>query len=197
VIVDDAPTSTNMKDKVWSSLMQLFPILRSMPQIPPEFYINAMKYSPAPAAFVQEAQRILQQKPPPNPDQQAKTDYDQARAEETRARAAMHIMEGRHTAAETGRVGAETTRIGVDTQLAPTETNLKVLKQQADIEKTRADAANALQNAGIAADDQRFQQTMAAVDALLRVHGAAMDHVQGMHQRALDLAPPEPAEAAS
>lgn len=195
VIVDDAPTSTNMKDKVWSSLMQLFPILRSMPQIPPEFYINAMKYSPAPAAFVQEAQKILQQKPPPNPDQQAKTDYDQARAEETRARAAMHIVEGQHTSAETGRVGAETARIGVDTQLAPTETSLKIMKQQADIEKTRADAANALQNAGITADDQRFRQTMAAVDALLRVHGAAMDHVQGMHQRAMDLAPPEPAEA--
>jgi len=40
-----------------------------------------------------------------------------------------------------------------------------------------------LQNAGLTADDQRFQQTMAAVDALLKVHGAAMDHVQGMHDR--------------
>lgn len=184
VIVDDAPTSVNMKDKVWAALMQLFPMLRGMP-VPPEFYINALKYSPTPAAFVEEAQKILSQKPPPNPDVQAKIAVDQARAAEMQGRAALHQAEVQH-------MGAETARVGVVAQLAPVEAALKVQKQQADIEKTRADAANALQNAGITADDMRFRQTMAAVDALLRVHGAAMDHVQGIHDRAVELNPPQP-----
>ena len=188
VIVDDAPTSANMKDKVWAALMQMMPMLRGIPDIPPQFYINALKYSPAPASFVQETQQIMQQKPPPSPDQQAKIAFDQARTQEMQGRAALHQAEVQHMGAETQRVGAETAKIGTQTQLMPSETQLKVLKQQADIEKTRADAAMALQKAGITANDQRFQQTMAAVDALLKVHGAAMDHVQGMHDRAMDVA---------
>lgn len=192
VIVDDAPTSTNMKDKVWSALMQLMPMLRGLP-IPPQFYINAMKYSPVPASFVQEATQILSQKPPPNPDQQAKMALDQAKAAETQAKAQeIQAMIGVHQATAQ-HVQSQAARVQTETQLAPMEMGLKIQQQQATIEKTRADAANALQNAGISADDMRFKQTMAAVDALLRVHGAAMDHVQGIHDRAMDLNPPQPA----
>lgn len=186
VIVDDAPTSTNMKDKVWASLMQLFPMLRGMP-IPPKFYIDALKYAPVPASFVQEAQAILNAPPPPNPAMQGKEALDAARtqdltakAQETQARIGVHQANAAHTQAEADKIRAET-------QLAPLEMSLKIQQQQATIEKTRADAANALQNAGIAADDLRFQQTMAAVDALLKVHGAAMDHVQGIHDRGMAL----------
>lgn len=181
VIVDDAPTSINMKDKVWSALMQLMPMLRGMPDIPPQFYINALKYSPAPASFVQETQQIMSQKPPPKPEQEAGVALTQARTAEAQGRAAVHQAEVAH-------MGAETARVGMVTQLAPTETGLKVMKQQADIEKTRADAAMALQKAGIDADGQKFDQVMAAVDALLRSHGAALDHVQGQHDRAMDVA---------
>ena len=183
VIVDDAPTSTNMKDKVWSALMGLFPMLRGL-QMPPQFYMEAMKYSPVPAAFAQKAIAILSQKPPPNPEQQAKLGLDQAKAAEAQGRAALHQAEAQHMAAETARVQSVT-------QLAPIDAGLKVQKQQADIESARANAALALSKAGIERDDMRFQQTMAAVDALLRVHGAAMDHVQGMHDRAMDVMQPQ------
>lgn len=169
VIVDDAPTSTNMKDKVWAALMQLFPMLRGM-QIPPQFYINALKYSPAPASFVQETQQILSQPPPPNPAAQARSQLDAAKAQESSARADVHHAEAQH-------VTAETLRVLTATQLAPQELDLKVSQQGATIEKTRADAAMALSKAGIDADDMRFKQTMAAVDALLRVHGAVLNHV--------------------
>ncbi len=65
---------------------------------------------------------------------------------------------------------------------------------QAQIEETRANAILALHQAGLNADNQSFQNALAAVDAILKVHGAAMDHVQGMHQRALDMNPvPQPA----
>lgn len=179
VIVDDAPTSANMKDKVWASLMQLFPMIRGLPEIPPQFYINALKYSPAPASFVQETQELMSQKPPPSPEMQARVQYDQARSAEMQGRAALHQAEVQH-------MGAETGRVQIVTQLAPIEANLKVLSHQAKIENTRAQAALALQKAGLSADDMKFQQVMDAVDALLRSHGAAMDHVQGLHDRDME-----------
>jgi len=183
VIVDDAPTSANMKDKVWASLMQLFPMLRSVPGIPPQFYINALKYSPAPASFVTETQKIMtdaQQQPPP-PAEAAKIAYDQARTADLTAHSAYRIMEGQH-------MGAETARVGVVAALAPQEAGLKVTEQEAKIESLRAGAAAALAKAGLQADDQKYQQVMGAVDALLRSHGAAMDHVAGVHSRAMDVA---------
>ena len=177
VIVDDAPTSTNMKDKVWSALMQLFPMLRGL-AIPPQFYINALKYSPTPASFVQEATQLLEQPPPPNPAAQSQEALNQAKAAEVAAKVEVHQATAQHTTALTAKALTAT-------QLQPEEHGLKVTQQQATIEKTRADAAMALAKAGLDHDDMRFQQTMAAVDALLRVHGAALDH-------AAALTPPEP-----
>lgn len=173
VIVDDAPSSTNMKDKVWSALMQLFPMLRGM-AVPPQFYINALKYAPVPQSVITESQQILSQPPPPNPGMQGKEAVDQAHAQQLQADAA-------HKTALAAKAQAETS-------MAPMKMSLEVQQQQATIEKTRADAANALQNAGIMQDDMRFKQTMAAVDALLRVHGAALSH-------AAAVSPPQPQQA--
>lgn len=161
VIVEDAPTSPNMKDRVWAALMGLFPLLRGM-AIPPQFYINALKYAPVPAAFVTESQQILSQPPPPNPGAQGKEALDHARALEIQARTAKMTAEG---------------------QVAPQKAALDMDEQQARIEKLRADAINALQDAGITADDMRFKQTVAAIDSLLNVHGAALAHDQQEHQQ--------------
>ncbi len=165
IIVDDAPTSTNMKDKVWASLMQLFPMLHGM-QIPPQFYINAMKYAPIPASFIAEAQKILSQPPPPNPAMQSKEQLDAAKAQTEQARA-MHL-------------GAEADQIKVKTALLPQELQLKTDQQQATIESTRAQAALSLHRAGLETKDMRFQQTMAAIDALLGIHGAALNHASAV-----------------
>lgn len=182
VIVDDAPTSTNMKEKVWGALMQLFPMLRGLP-IPPQFYINALKYSPTPASFVQESTKILEQPPPPNPAAQSQEALNQAKAQEINARVGVHQAQAQHVTALTAKTLTET-------QLQPDEHGLKVTQQQADIEKTRADAAMALSKAGLDADDMRFQQTMAAVDALLRVHGAALNHVAAVAPQPEPTPPP-------
>lgn len=172
-IVEDGPTSPNMKEKVWGALMGLFPMLRGLP-IPPAFYISAMKYSPVPASFVQEAQGILQQPPPIPPQVQAQEQLNQARANLLNQQA--------------GKIEAEGVRTRVEAALMPHDTTTVVTERQARIESLRAQAAAALAKVGLSADDQKFQQTMGAVDALLRAHGAALNHaaaVQGAN------APPE------
>jgi hypothetical protein len=166
VIVDDAPTSPNMKDKVWNSLMQMFPMLRGMP-IPPQFYINALKYAPVPQSFITEAQQILAAPPPPNPMMQAQQQIAQAKVQSMGADAAKKMAEAARTKAEIATM--------------PMSINLDLEQKKATIENTRATAINSLQDAGISADDARFQQTMGAIDALLRVHGAALNHAAAVN----------------
>lgn len=166
VIVEDAPTSTNMKERVWLALMQMFPMLRGM-QIPPQFYINALKYAPVPESFVTESQQILSQPAPANPTIEGKAAVEHARA---------------------GLLGAQTQKVAAEIASFGQETDLDREQKEATIEKTRADAINALQNAGIIEDDQRFQQTMKAIDALLSVHGAALAHQDQQHRHTMERA---------
>lgn len=71
VIVDDTPTSVNAKEKTWSVLQGLFPMLKDM-NLPPQAMLEFAKYSPLPAGLVssitQMAEKQMQQPPPPNPE---------------------------------------------------------------------------------------------------------------------------------
>ena len=96
VIVDDAPTSPNMKERVWAGLMQMFPMLRGLP-LPPAAWIEFMRFSPFPSSLVEKISQIAGQPPqPPQP-----TPLDQARIEREAAAA-------RHLDAKTLEIGANT-----------------------------------------------------------------------------------------
>jgi hypothetical protein len=164
VIVDETPTSPSMKDKVWQMLMQLFPMLRGI-QIPPKFYMDALKYSPFPASFVSDAQKILSEPPPPNPLMQGQDALNQAKAADLQARSQKTQIETAH-----------------QMRMSDLEANEK----EAVIEKTRADAVNALQNAGIGMDDMRFKQTMDAINAVLSLHGARLQHNDQVHRHEME-----------
>ncbi len=178
VIVDDAPTSTNMKERVWAALMQMFPMLRGM-DIPPQFYINALKYAPVPASFTEESQQILSQPPPPNPALEGRAALDAARAKTEQGRSAVYQAQAAQMMANAQKTAAETATFDVA---------LEREAKEADIEFTRAQAINELQNAGIIGNDQVAQQTLAAIDLLLSVHGAAMKQNDQAHQQAMDKA---------
>jgi hypothetical protein len=70
IIVDDAPTSPNEKDKTWQMLMQLMPLVKDM--LTPDIGLELLRYSPLPASMVdklmqkaKEAQQAQQQQPDP------------------------------------------------------------------------------------------------------------------------------------
>lgn len=70
IIVDDAPTSPNEKERTWGILMQLLPMVRDL--MTPDVALELLRYSPLPAPMVdkliqkaQEAQAQAAEKPSP------------------------------------------------------------------------------------------------------------------------------------
>ncbi len=179
IIVDDGPTSTNMKERAWAAIMQLMPMLRTLPNAQALLPV-ALKYAPVPVSLASDIKQAMSQPMPPNPATQGKNALDQARAQSEGARSMVHQ-------ATAGKIQAETAKITAETKNLPARLGLDIREQQAKIEKMRADAANQLQNAGITSDDARFQSVMQAIDALLQTHGSMLDEQDQEHQHAMDL----------
>jgi len=76
IIVDDAPTSPNEKDRTWQIISQMLPMLKDF--MTPEIGLEILKYSPLPASMVSKWQRkakeaadqAAQQPKPPTPEEQ-------------------------------------------------------------------------------------------------------------------------------
>lgn len=80
IIIDDAPTSPNEKEKTWQVLQPLFPMLMKAidsGQVPPTMMLEVLKYSPLPASMVdkwikmaaQQQEQAAQQPPQPSPEE--------------------------------------------------------------------------------------------------------------------------------
>jgi hypothetical protein len=70
VIVDDAPNSTNMKEKAWSALMTLLPAVQDM--LTPQVVVMLLDYVPnLPSRLVEELKKIASEPPQPDPAQVA------------------------------------------------------------------------------------------------------------------------------
>ena len=155
IVVDDTPSSPNMKERVWAQLMQMMPVLRTLP-LPPTAWIKLMEYSPFPPTLVSDIgkdvqqQMQMQQSGQNNPMEQARIKLDQAKGIHLQAQA-------QHELARAAQAGA----------LAEGDVSYK----QAQTESLRSTAAMNLAKVGIDHADMRFQQLMDAVDALLRLHG--------------------------
>ena len=162
IIVDDAPTSPNMKERAWGALMGLFPVLSRM-QLPPQFMAEAIKYSPLPAALTSKMEAMASQPPQPPPAVQARTQLDGSKAALNQANAA--------------KVAAETAAI-------PMQAELNRQEQEARIEHLRAQAINQMQDAGIQADSAYYQQMVQLIDQLAGIqqqgHDQTMDHLTRM-----------------
>lgn len=57
VIVDEAPSGPNQKDKTWSLLMQILPAVKEL--MTPQMWLEVLKFSPLPQAFVERIRTML------------------------------------------------------------------------------------------------------------------------------------------
>jgi hypothetical protein len=163
VVVDDTPSSPNMKERVWSSLVQIGPMMTKI-GVPPEIYLDLLEYSPLPATLVakikkraEDAQKQQQNQPPPDPKTQSEVAKNQAHAQHFQA-----------LAQETG-----------------ARTQLDVARTQADIESKKALAIAALAKVGMSQDQMALQQADQAMQALLGAHQAAMTEQGQAHDQAV------------
>jgi hypothetical protein len=73
IIVDDAPTSPNQKEKSWGIIQMMLPAIRDM--LTPEIVLMLLEYSPLPAKLVESLKTMLKE---PKPEQQEAQQLQQA-----------------------------------------------------------------------------------------------------------------------
>lgn len=120
VVVDDAPSSANVKDKTWSVLVDLLPMALQMGMPPPPDWLE---YAPIPSTLAQkwmQAAQQAQQAPPPDPAMQRLMAAEAEKAETT---ATLNEAKTQESAAKAGQIMQET-------QMAPAELAIKTFNEQ-------------------------------------------------------------------
>lgn len=178
VIVDDTPTSPNLKERTWATLMQLMPFLSRVP-IPPQVWLEILKYSPLPATVTAKIETVVKQQPQqPNPAllaAQGRAAVDQSRAKLLTAQAAKTATDA---AIGTAQARAEDARTAVEAR----RTALEGEETRARIENLRSQAMANLAKAGATHTGAQTDQFLAILDAL--------DSVVDWHSQ---IAQPQPA----
>lgn len=154
VIVDDAPTSPNLKERTWGSLVQMMPFLTRAP-VPPQVWLELIKLSPLPESVTSKIATIIEdaQRQPPQPDPamvmaQGQAAYDAARGRLADAQAAK-----------------ERATAGIQMQTKALEGE----KVKAEIEHLRAAALANLAKAGATQRDAQTEQMLTVLDVLDRI----------------------------
>lgn len=168
VVVDDTPTSPNMKDRTWTMLLQLMPMLRTM-SLPPQVWLEIMKYSPLPESLTGKVEKIaqeaMQQQPQGDPAAQAFAEAERAKATKLNAETAAKIAE---------------------VQMEPERIALEREKVAAQVEATRAGAIKSLTDAQVARQGAELDAAEAASRSLLgvqdQVHRQTLDTAGAVHK---------------
>ena len=191
VIVDQMPTSPNMKEQVWATLVQLFPFMQKL-NVPPQGYMELMKYSPLPASVLAKFEEAVKAAPPPPPNPlliraQSGAKKDEAQAQLYFAQAqdagSQNQIDAMRAQAENNKTQVEAGRMAADIENAHADTEVKRSAAMLNLAKAAA------LRSGIPLD-----QMAAIVEAL----DTAAHHQQ--QSRTLDLQeeaqnqPPAPAE---
>lgn len=119
VIVDQMPTSPNMKEQIWGTLVQLFPFMKGLP-IPPQAYMELLKYSPLPASVVAKVEQSIQNAPPQQPSPQMVRAQSGAKLDEAKSFLAMAQAKdvSSQNSIDTMRAQSENAKTAVDAQHA-------------------------------------------------------------------------------
>lgn len=127
VIVDDTPSSPNLKERTWAILTQMMPFLARLP-VPPQVYLEILKYAPLPDTLIADIARAASAPPPPQvrpppdpriPEMQSRAQLNAAKANLHNAQAATEMLRARGEAAQSA-ANIEAKRAGAALDLART-----------------------------------------------------------------------------
>jgi hypothetical protein len=167
VIVDDTPTSPNLKERAWSVLVQMMPFLTRM-AIPPQVYLELLKYSPLPDTVTSKIEAIVaNQAQQPNPAMIAM----QARAAVEKAKSDLYTAQAQKVALEAHMGSQQAQAENARTQVEAARSLMEAEETKAKIENLRAAALANLAKAGVAQQDAHTDQFLAILEMLDRVVG--------------------------
>lgn len=162
VIVDDAPTSANLKEQTWTALMQMMPFLSRM-QIPQEIYLEMLDFSPFPSSITAKIKEIAKNTPP-KPDPmvvmaQSRAQYEGARAQEA-------LMKAQKMKFDAQMAGHQMRAEQQKMQLDMAKMGMGVEEAKARVENLRAQAMANIAKAGATQRDAYTNQMLAVIDLL-------------------------------
>lgn len=111
IIVDDAPTSPNEKERSWQIIMQMLPFLKDL--ITPDDALEIARYSPLPASFVEKLARKAKERaenappPPPSPEELKAKAAQEKHGMDMQAKSADMEMDQQRNAMEMEKSGIE------------------------------------------------------------------------------------------
>jgi hypothetical protein len=189
VVVDDTPTSPNMKERVWATLVQMMPLLRGMP-IPPQMYLELLKYSPLPETVVTKLEQISQQSSQQQPDPRAQAEQARARSMEVRAQADVARSQADIQIAQIDQqtAQAKAQSENVRSQADAQKVMLDIESERAKIENLRAAAVANLAKAGILQQGQNTTDSLAILETLDKIMGWQQAQRQQAHAETMGVA---------
>lgn len=118
VIVDEAPSSPNQKERVFAILTQFQGMLADAP---PEVLAEVIRYSPLPASLAEKIAKAITQPPPPDPmaEQQAVLGMEglKATVQKTQSEVGKNVADAQKTEAEAARDLTESMRAQAEADL--------------------------------------------------------------------------------
>jgi len=184
VIVDDTPTSPNLKEQAWGVLVQMMPFLSRMP-VPPQVYLELLKYSPLPQTVVAKIDELIQSAPkPPNPQML----IAQGRASMDQARGQLYQAQAQKTMAEAAQGNAQAQAENARTHADVLSKMMEAEKTKATVENLRSAAILNLSKAGVTHRDSNTDQVLAVLEIL--------DTIVGWHQNSMQAQLPQPTNEA-
>lgn len=131
IIVDDAPTAPNEREKNWQIIQAMLPLVKDM--IGPEQAMILAKYSPLPASFVEELKKSLAEKQA-DPQQDAAAQMNQVRMQ----------LEGQKLQLDMARIEADRERTAMEARKVEVEAQKAALEQETERMRIEAERMAAM-----------------------------------------------------
>lgn len=137
VVVDEAPSSPNVKERTWGVLQTLFPVLSEL-HVPPAVWMSLLQYSPLPESLLESLQQSFSPSSPQAQQQQAQEQQRQAQAQQLQVQMAQSQIQKNLAQAQSLRAKAQTDqqRQAIDLKIA--ELELEKSRLEATAESARA-----------------------------------------------------------